>query len=133
MSKEIVTFKKSGFSTIEESKQILALGIPADSADCFYKRHLGQKDEYFEEPKVLPDGLTFSSYCGTENGVDEDVYVPCWTTGRLAHIYLLCDTYPYEDGQKYTCPPDIEWLISWIKCSQEDFEENYFDISKLYK
>ncbi len=120
------------FTTLEQSERLLALGLPADTADCFYKRHLCQKDEYFEEPKVLPDGLTFSSYCGTETGVDEDIYVPCWSVGRLieiAEIMVGSDT--WQDYQQ----PSVEkpTLVERAVCTIENLCNLIkFDFEKLF-
>ena len=117
------------FTTCEQSNKLLEIGVPANSADLFYKRHLGKKDEYFEEPKVLPDGQSFSSWCGTENGVDTDVYVPCWSLGRLQEIWAICTL---EDWKyKEALMGHVQWIISDLEFEKDvaniDFEnlKNY--------
>ena len=60
------------FTTPEQSKRLLELGVPADSADMYYTRTN-------PIPKVYIEGTTRHAY-----------HTPCWSVGRLIEIYLLC-------------------------------------------
>jgi hypothetical protein len=68
---------QSNFTTPEQSKRLLELGVPADSADCFY--HEGGKwVGMFQFGDKISD---FPARFGR---------TPCWSVGRLIEIYLLC-------------------------------------------
>ena len=63
---------QSNFTTPEQSKRLLEIGVPADSADMYYTRTN-------PIPKVYIEEATRHAY-----------HTPCWSVGRLIEIYLLC-------------------------------------------
>lgn len=71
---------QNNFTTPEQSRRLLALGIPADSADCYFGQYSFMKLIIGEYEKVG---------CGAKVG-NEYYYLPCWSTGRLIEIMLLC-------------------------------------------
>jgi hypothetical protein len=80
---------QNNYTTIEQSKRLLELGVPADSADLFYyslnkiTQRLGKFD------LCIVGNTTISSLKET---ADEEglIVIPCWSVGRLIEIYLLC-------------------------------------------
>lgn len=68
---------QSNFTTPEQSKRLLELGVHADSADCYYDSW-GQIQ--WRQLKDL-DHDFFQKY---------NYYTPCWSVGRLIEIILLC-------------------------------------------
>ena len=71
---------QNDFTTPEQSKRLLELGVPADSANCCLRR-------------ILTDG----GYCETWRvdvfdfiGQIHDDYLPCWSAGRLMEICDIC-------------------------------------------
>ena len=71
---------QNNYTTPEQSKRLLKLGVPADSADCCLRR-------------ILTDG----GYCETWRvdifdfiGQIHDDYLPCWSVGRLIEIIKIC-------------------------------------------
>lgn len=77
------TMKKlqSNFTTLEQSKRLLELGVPAWTADCYYY------DVFDKHPKV--------SYIDADrdykwNLETEYAPKPCWSVGRLIEIYHIC-------------------------------------------
>lgn len=64
------------YTTIEQSKRLLELGVPADSADCYYKMNL-----YSFKTEM----------CFTKEDSLLYHYTPCWSVGRLIEIYLICN------------------------------------------
>lgn len=74
---------KNNFTTPEQSKRLLELGVPADSADCYY-----------------------SQTCSTIVIVDEQIYKkkfyevvpPIWSVGRLMEICKICE--PKKDYEQ---------------------------------
>ena len=70
---------QNNFTTPEQSKRLLELGLPADSGDCYYS------DEYDEQVhsrigySLRNDFFDF----------DKDA-IPCWSVGRLIEILSKC-------------------------------------------
>ena len=122
------TMKKlqSNFTTPEQSKRLLELGVPADSADLFYHslnkiiQRLGKFD------LCIVGNTTISSLKET---ADEEglIVIPCWSVGRLIEIYELCfvmfDDYNYSP---YTTL--VERVIEYI---EDAIKDNRLDFSKF--
>lgn len=68
---------QNDFTTIEQSKRLLELGVPADSANCYYKINL-----YSFKTEM----------CFTKEDCLLYHYTPCWSVGRLIEIHLKCCT-----------------------------------------
>ena len=68
---------QNNFTTTEQSKRLLELGVPADSADCYYDSW-GQI-QWRQLNDLYHDFFQKYNY-----------YTPCWSVGRLIEIYLLC-------------------------------------------
>ena len=80
------------FTTPEQSKRLLELGVPADSADCYFRLDL-----YSYKTEM----------CFTKEDSLLHHYTPCWSVGRLIEIYCLCvdERYSIEFiGQIHTRP-----------------------------
>ena len=98
---------QSNFTTPEQAKRLLELGVPADSADCM---NFGNAD-IFQIPFQRP----FSEHL--ELHVQEGLrkmYTPCWSVGRLIEIYATstdCSLFelPLEDSLIDTLIDGIEW------------------------
>ena len=61
---------QNNFTTPEQSKRLLELGVPADSSDMYYKHTMFR-------PFLFSKGVLFSAYSEIED------IVPCWSVGRL--------------------------------------------------
>lgn len=73
------------YTSIEQSEKLIELGVPEDSADCYYEM------SYRPIRQLLPDDVLFSQlpqYMDDEDG-DLDI-VPCWSAGRLIEIQEKC-------------------------------------------
>ncbi len=71
------------FTTFEQSKRLLELGVPADSADCYYARGFNthtQNWNYDSFPTIIVEEM-FEM---------EPTDIPCWSVGRLMEIYTIC-------------------------------------------
>ena len=87
---------QSSFTTLEQSNRLLEMGVPADSADCFYR----DWDCLLEHPSV-----DTSRYVHVRNTLIEREApytrfagnTPCWSVGRLMEIYELCTPYSVRD------------------------------------
>lgn len=111
---------QNNFTTPEQSKQLLELGVPIDSADMYYKHTM-------LTPYILSDRVLFSVYSKVED------IVPCWSVGRLIEICLKCST----RGQRqvsFFCDGDYDEysLIDYIVTVLESgVMTSHMDFSKL--
>lgn len=78
MTKEEINKANRDYTTPEQSKRLLALGVPANSANMYYYYDFGTGFIY--APDLLDDIEDF----------DDPRYLPCWTTGRLMWIINKC-------------------------------------------
>ena len=73
---------QNNFTTTEQSKRLLELGVPADSADCYNTtKHIGK----------IPEDRTYEDICQMFKlrGNHTEIY-PCWSVGRLIEILKEC-------------------------------------------
>lgn len=82
---------QNNFTTPEQSKKLLKLGVPADSADC-YRFHEPHGNMVNENAKEIPDGFSYSEYMAElcRRGFSIAHYLPCWSVGRLIEIHETC-------------------------------------------
>lgn len=147
---------ENNFTTPEQSKRLLELGVPADSADMYYKQYfeavvcVGEvgdvpqgKTFYMHEPAlrhINPEG-TWTWKDGERidlsGKVDElrKTDIPCWSVGRLIEICLKCST--REQRQvSFFCDGDYDEysLIDYVVTVLESgVMTNHMDFSKLEK
>ena len=69
---------QNNFTTPEQSKRLLELGLPADSADCYHNR-------IAEKPFILSMPYSYSNWDDKDNPP-----LPCWSVGRLMEIMKIC-------------------------------------------
>lgn len=70
---------QNNFTTPEQSKRLLVLGVPADSADC------GIVEDIMHGGREILT-VPYLKWC---KGY-EDISFPCWTLGRIIEIELMC-------------------------------------------
>ena len=75
---------QDNFTNIHQSKRLLDLGFPADSADCYIYTYDGVK---ISEIGILRK-LNFTER-QKKHGIQERL-VPCWSVGRLIEIFEIC-------------------------------------------
>ena len=112
---------QNNYTTPEQSKRLLELGVPADSADMYYCR---MKHEDFELPKVIWESYSKSS--ATHPYVF--IYLPCWSVGRLMAIYFISKGIDLWSPQlkKYQIENSAEYFVAIIANNIKDL-----DFSKL--
>lgn len=110
-----MTNLQHNFTTPEQSKRLLELGVPADSADCYIAglfpsiRTGGQEDENF--------------FAYNAN------YTPCWSVGRLIEIATECtNRESIQIKREYLKLGLIECIIALLEFAKIDGE---FDLSTL--
>ena len=70
---------QQNYTTPEQSKRLLELGVPAYSADLFYF-NLG--DGFINLPTLVDDDECVWFF--------DERFLPCWSVGRLIEIYEMC-------------------------------------------
>ena len=75
---------QNNFTTPEQSKRLLELGVPASSADCYFGSYQGHPDwaDIRQSEFDTEDDALFR--------LNEDI-IPCWSVGRLIEIIIKCE------------------------------------------
>ena len=108
------------YTTPEQSKWLLKLGVPADSADMKYHEYYSITDKCV--PYFLPPGLPYSrSFMGALN-------LPCWSVGRLIEIYHICDRPGCTFSFNVCFPNLVSEMIHEISLAKE---RGWINFSKL--
>ena len=100
-NKKSITMKllQNNFTSPEQSRRLLDLGLPADSADCYW--HFIRRNEHallrtelrWLEPSYVDK---YTAFVDMAVGHDKyranrlKTYLPCWSVGRLIEIELMC-------------------------------------------
>lgn len=109
---------QNNYTTPEQSKRLLQLGLPADSADCYYSR---MKYEEYENPKIL-----YMKYSDVACFHPKTfIYLPCWSVGRLIEIFEICTGIKFKRDETQEISP-LEDIIAEI-----DYAINVATIFKL--
>ena len=114
---------QNNFTTPEQSKRLLELGVPADSADCM---NFGNAD-IFQIPFQRP----FSEHLElhVQDGLRK-MYTPCWSVGRLMEIFdICCEDRLVDDWEQF----DEISPFNYIDYIIVRFEDNIMNFSKLEK
>lgn len=102
------------FTNQEQSKRLLELGVPAWTADCYYK----------ESGKIE-----------IKNTALDTLYPSCWSVGRLIEIYEICTQRKFyrknqTDNLVYLSPlEDVMMKIEYNVCGI--FDNAKWDINLL--
>lgn len=77
---------QNNFTTPEQSNRLLELGVPEDSADCYYHHY------FTNDPTPLLRVLQpqWNETIGAIRGKSGQKIEPCWSIGRLIEIELKC-------------------------------------------
>ena len=99
------------FTSIEQSKKLLELGLKAETADACYDVGDGQTKAHIECEN-------FTSYFTNDEFPElKDRYIPCWSVGQLLELM------PKIKGSK--CPK----LLKFIKNDKQFYVVSYKRIS----
>lgn len=116
---------QNNYTTPEQSKRLLALGVPADSADCYYYDWAWYEggDLY---GRAIQNCLDFGKE--NQNSIRKFQIFPCWSVGRLIEIFHICD----KPGCSFSFHVSFPNLISEIIYKiAEAKERGWIDFSKL--
>jgi len=90
---------QNNFTTQEQSKRLLELGVPANSADMYYG--LFVEAVIYTGYDDVPKGKTFYCHEPSVRHIDSNgtvcelkrTDIPCWSVGRLIEIFNICNCY----------------------------------------
>lgn len=106
------------FTTPEQSKR---LGVPANSADCYYDQY-----QILNFRTELDYGYDFFEL--------NFRFIPCWSVGRLIEILEITLGTPWSDNEELgestlleRVVRDLEYVVKY----KEIFKDNRIDFSKL--
>lgn len=117
------------FTTPEQSKRLLELGVPADSADLFYSKF--ECETFGNRPTLCYD----KKYSDIVPYGYENDYLPCWSVGRLIEILEIILGSPWSDkellGEQGTLLERVVSDFEDVVRYKEVFKDNRIDFSKL--
>ena len=129
-----LNYMKNNFTTFEQSKRLIELGVPVDSADCvgyIVDKSIDICNEYFQKGETRITAInprhTYTQVTTLKYGeawLDEPF--PCWSVGRLIDIINNSTKLGYL--VLYASDILIERLIKVIENHQKF---NEIDFSKL--
>ena len=90
------------YSTPEQAEKILNLGIPVNTADCYIDLN---GNRYVRSQHEGEQHDTF---------FDELGYTPCWSSGRLIEIWLLCNNAQYSVPLTFCIDRQTKNIISLL-------------------
>lgn len=104
---------QNNFTTPEQSKRLLEIGVPADSADLYYQ-------DYGSIPMVV---WTLTQPRDLRRGFLK----PCWSVGRLIEIFSKC----YTGAKCYYSSRNLHKTEFWIERFDRLSKIGFIDFSKL--
>lgn len=111
---------QQNFTTPEQSKRLLELGLPADSADCYHNR-------IAEKPYILSMPYSYSNWDDKDNPP-----LPCWSVGRLIEIICNCHIVTNQLMENWICCDKNTNLIELLIRDIEAYTNvQHMDFSRL--
>lgn len=124
---------QNNFTTIEQSKKLLELGIPEWTADMFYDVNSEKKYRSWEFcPEIIPLNTTYRKYIAYGENFDvfkHEYFYPCWTVGRLIEIMNICSI--HDIVSIYRTDRDVTQIDIIIETIINRINGNSIDFSKL--
>ena len=119
---------QNDFTTPEQSKRLLELGVPAWTADYYYYEEGGISKDC--TPNIVPLGEVWTDE-SKETMFSSYVDIPCWSVGRLMEIIRICNL-TSETIWVYIERDNISTMISaTITAITDGVNNRMLDFSKL--
>ena len=113
---------QSNFTTPEQSKRLLEMGVPAWTADCYYARGFNthtQKWNYDSFPTIIVEGMLEM----------DSTDIPCWSVGRLIEIMNICSI--WGNVSIHRTDREVTQIEQLIEILQNRINGKTIDLSKL--
>ena len=110
---------QNNFTTVEQSKRLLELGLPADSADCRYENNWSHVETHKPVYTKIMHGHPIHN---------DDM--PCWSVGRLIEIFEICTPFVFTGFYNYI-GTNTEVMIKIYESVICHPVKNLMDFSKL--
>ena len=108
---------QDNYTTPEQSKRLLDLGLPADSADCYILNESQDESVYKNYTTLI-----IQPYMNKTNLLQEEGVLPCWSVGRLIKIYFICSFQP-EMFIDNTIENLVDYLLGLFESVAMDFSK----------
>lgn len=100
---------KHHLTTVQQSRRLIEIGVPVDTADfCILNTEFYVEIYFLIKP--------YSQHIPKE---DEDIYVPCWSVGRLAELINIL-TENTESINLSLTDDFVEFCISLLEVMKEN-------------
>lgn len=118
---------QNNFTTPEQSKRLLEMGVPADSADLYYSfyTNLYERTAMFDTPSIINEDQHIEWSHKLTNG--DTAYIPCWSVGKLIEIFSKC----YTGAKCYYSPRNLHKTEFWMERFERLSKIGFMDFSKL--
>ena len=125
---------QNNFTTPEQSKKLLELGVPIDSADMFWTA---------SDEKYPSSELVWNLYIRNSDSLDKNFFkiynmnefqvIPCWSVGRLMEIYDMCFISPKSRSSwcTHTRVKGVLFVDYILDCYKNAITDKLLDFSKL--
>lgn len=124
---------QNNFTTIEQSKKLLELGVPEWTADMFYDVNSEKKYRSWEVcPVIVPLNTTYRKYLAYGENYDvfkHEYFYPCWSVGRLIEIMNICSI--HNIVSIYRTDRDVTQIDIILETIINRINGNSIDFSKL--
>ena len=122
---------QNNFTTPEQSRRLLELCVPADSADMLWDGYTDVCDGWMFEDFPKYTNKPYSYYKRLYREMDAAnilPILPCWSVGRLMEIIGLCAIFP-PHGSSILFHDERDYIESLVYRIEKHIE--WFDFSKL--
>ena len=124
---------QNNFTTIEQSKKLLELGVPEWTADMFYDVNSEKKYRSWEVcPETIQLNTTYRKYLAYGENFDvfkHEYFYPCWSVGRLIEIMNICSI--HNIVSIYRTDRDVTQIDIILETIINRINGNSIDFSKL--
>lgn len=121
---------QNNFTTPEQSKRLLELGVPADCADMLWDGTYDLVNGWeFEDYPTFSD-KHYSYYQGLYREEDAVHILPCWSVGRLIEIIGICAGMECVDFETLAWTQGV-WSEKLIRMIGYLVKYNKIDFSEL--
>lgn len=77
---------RTEFTTIEQARKLIKLGLPAETADCYIVDESDLNDELFSKYSLQIFNSEWQKAIKLMNWRNGRGYFPCWSVGQLVNI-----------------------------------------------